>query len=63
MSAATPWAFVIPRLPHIAALMRALLRTDLLRAQAQVRAAACDMVARRANHQNPVDPLAQKYSA
>src|SRR6476469_6864603 len=39
------------------------LRADLLRAQAQLDAAACDQLARRANHQKPVQPFAQKYSA
>ena len=39
------------------------LRTDLPYAQAQLDAAACDMMARRANHQKPVESLARKYSA
>src|SRR5437762_13254670 len=39
------------------------LRTDLLRTQAQFHSAACDKLARRANHPKPVQPLAQKYSA
>jgi hypothetical protein len=39
------------------------LRTDLLGVQAQLRAAACDTMARRANHLKPVQPFAQKYSA
>jgi hypothetical protein len=39
------------------------LRADLLPAQAQLHAAACDKTTRRANHLNPVQPFAQKYSA
>src|SRR3954471_3472030 len=39
------------------------LRTDLLGAQAQLRAGDCDTMARRANHSKPVQPLPQKYSA
>src|SRR3954465_2076536 len=42
---------------------RASLRTDLLRVQAQLHRAPCDMMARRANHSKPVQPLPQKYSA
>jgi hypothetical protein len=34
-----------------------LLRTDLTRAQAPLDAAACDQLARRANHSNPVQPV------
>jgi len=39
------------------------LRTDLPRAQAQVLAAACETMSRRANHSTPVQPFAQKYPA
>ena len=39
------------------------LRTDLPGAQAQLHAAACDKLARRANQSKPVQPFAQKYSA
>jgi hypothetical protein len=39
------------------------LRADLLCAQARLHETACDQLARRANHLNPVQSLSQKYSA
>ena len=38
-------------------------RTDLLCPQAQLHAAACDRMERRANQSKPVQPFARKYSA